>query len=137
MRVFVYSVYRVYKIVSAFVSNTSLPLSNIRNMLCNRATEIEQLKLINPSLKVLIGLVRTKGQTWWITERTGNLMDVFTYASTMVKFLRSHHFDGVNIDFNYADTRVNYGKAKPDFSRLIYVGLPFVAPTNAANNCTR
>ena len=106
-------------------------------MFCNRATEIEQLKLINPSLKVLIGLVRTKSEGKWIDARTGNLTNVFTYASTTLKFLRSHQFDGVNIDFNYADTHASNASAEPDFSRLIYVSLPFIALTNDAKTCTR
>ena len=66
-----------------------------------RSAGVARLKRINPSVKVLIGLIRGRDELIWIIASMYSHARRTKLINTIVAYLNTHNLDGLDIDFEY------------------------------------
>ena len=91
---------------------------------------VTRLKAVNPKVKVMVALARTKAEERWIRRMLSSVEMRYEFVQSCVAILRTQDLDGIDIDLEYAgsETAIAYR-----FTRLLGVRVCIYTRTYSGN----
>ena len=94
-----------------------------------RHVTVARLKAINPKVKVMVALARTKTEERWIRKMLTTQEMRYAFVQSCIAVLRTNDLDGIDIDFEYAGSE----KYSYRFTQLLAVRVCIYTRTHSGN----
>ena len=92
----------------------------------NRYDRFNKLKNTNPSLKTLLAVGGWNMASAPFTRMVATASGRQEFATSTVKFLRDHNFDGLDLDWEYPANRGSPPGDRQKYGQLLEVVLPII-----------